>query len=466
MLACILWVSGSGCRPLASNCTTDRDCESGERCVGGGGLVVATGGRCIAETVFAPAADSTAGADTDADGIPDTRTGKRDVDASPDAPTSDTSWPDADGDCPADAADSCTCDYRGRAAGICADRPVDSNGNCPPPADFEAPTPAERHCDDRDNDCDGDVDEGCDCTDGETAPCYTGPGGTAGTGICSTGTKTCESGAWGACEDEQPPESEKCGDQRDSDCDGDPHNGCDCDYRGKSEGVCGDALEDAAGRCGRPDHYQETETDCDDGRDNDCDGKVDYEHRRCKKAPSAICHDNEECLGGHCYRTAPITNGHCGYRIFVTSGTNDGDLGGQSGADAKCQQAASSANLGGTWKAILSHDTIDANAEIEMKSALYNLRGDRVATSASQLWSGTLQNSVAVDETGSDHHTPVWTGSSPDGTNTSKDCRNWTSSAANATGTRGDSTQSDGDWLDVGKGTCERSAALYCVDGQ
>jgi len=41
-------------------------------------------------------------------------------------------------------------------------------------------------------------------------------------------------------------------------------------------------------------------------------------------------------------------------RVFVTSGTYQGNLGGVVGADTKCQAAASGAGLGGTWKAVLS----------------------------------------------------------------------------------------------------------------
>ncbi len=47
-------------------------------------------------------------------------------------------------------------------------------------------------------------------------------------------------------------------------------------------------------------------------------------------------------------------------RIFVTSTLYSGNLGGLSGADAKCLTAAQSVNLPGTWKAWLSSSTINA----------------------------------------------------------------------------------------------------------
>jgi hypothetical protein len=46
-------------------------------------------------------------------------------------------------------------------------------------------------------------------------------------------------------------------------------------------------------------------------------------------------------------------------RIFVTSETYDGDLGGIAGADAICQGHADAASLGGTWRALLQTPTED-----------------------------------------------------------------------------------------------------------
>ncbi len=64
-----------------------------------------------------------------------------------------------------------------------------------------------------DDDCDGQVDEGCGCAEGATRPC----GRDAGS--CAYGTQRCEAGAWGACTGGVGPGVESC-DGVDNDCDG------------------------------------------------------------------------------------------------------------------------------------------------------------------------------------------------------------------------------------------------------
>ena len=120
--------------------------------------------------------------------------------------------------------------------------------------------------------------DGRTCEPGETRRCYSGPSGTAGTGVCSEGTQTCEDGQWGACEGETTPaRSESCGDSKDIDCDGATDNGCPCDYNGKSKGVCKGLTVDSSGTCPRPADYEQPtdgEAGC-DSKDNDCDGATD-----------------------------------------------------------------------------------------------------------------------------------------------------------------------------------------------
>jgi hypothetical protein len=92
--------------------------------------------------------------------------------------------------------------------------------------------PEEEECGDgKDNDCDGYIDEGCECDYGDERECS--PGYYNETGICEFGFELCtEDGEWSKnCLNYTEPDVEKCGAQGygndlDDDCDGEIDEGC------------------------------------------------------------------------------------------------------------------------------------------------------------------------------------------------------------------------------------------------
>ena len=69
-------------------------------------------------------------------------------------------------------------------------------------------------CDEIDNNCDGTIDENCECINGETKECGTD------IGECQKGTQTCIDGSLSSCERGINSVGEVCDDGLDNDCDG------------------------------------------------------------------------------------------------------------------------------------------------------------------------------------------------------------------------------------------------------
>ncbi|MEM1030795.1 MAG: MopE-related protein [Myxococcota bacterium] len=137
--------------------------------------------------------------------------------------------------------------------------------------------PTGETCDGFDDDCDGDIDEGCMCTNGATQACYSGAPTTQNVGACVAGQQTCAGGQWGPCVGEVTPEPETCN-NADDDCDGNvdqgnPGGGGACTTG--QLGVCNAGLDQCVngGLVCQAINQPATET-C-NNLDDDCDGTTD-----------------------------------------------------------------------------------------------------------------------------------------------------------------------------------------------
>ncbi len=203
----------------------------------------------------------------------------------------------------------------------------------------------EEICDGLDNDCDDEVDEGCDCSAGDTQTCYSGPKGTEGVGLCNAGGQVCGSaGTWGACDGEVTPADEVCNGE-DDDCDDAIDEELD-EQATCGEGICQVTvdlcLDGVPSKCepGDPD----PEESC-NGLDDDCDGDVDE---------TCTCMDGEvqSCYGGP-MGTQGVGICHAGSQTCV-DGTFGDCVGAQTpvaescdGFDNDCDLATDENNPGG-----------------------------------------------------------------------------------------------------------------------
>ncbi|MFO0551547.1 MAG: hypothetical protein U0271_24380 [Polyangiaceae bacterium] len=158
----------------------------------------------------------------------------------------------------------------------------------------------------QDDDCDGVVNqpEACACSPGDEEPCYEGPDGTLGVGICTSGIKTCvaEGGSFGPCVGQTTPEaSEDCNTDEDDDCNGlvnDAAAGCSCNPGSQRSCYSGPAATKDVGAC-----VSGTQT-CDNGGNGygDCTGDVLPQTENCTTQVDENCNGevNELAAGCEC----------------------------------------------------------------------------------------------------------------------------------------------------------------------
>jgi hypothetical protein len=182
-----------------------------------------------------------------------------------------------------------------------------------------ATPPDAETCDGSDNDCDGVVDDGCDCTAGDTRTCYTGPTGTEGIGRCHAGSERCAAGAlgvgtsFGTCTGDALPGTEICN-GIDDNCDGAIDEGCGCPDGTSRDCYTGPSGTEGVGLCMAGTQYCTPDStgmaawgacagvtlpmsDRCNGIDDDCDGTADED---CLCAPGSVrgCWDGPAAARG------------------------------------------------------------------------------------------------------------------------------------------------------------------------
>jgi hypothetical protein len=184
----------------------------------------------------------------------------------------------------------------------------------------------------------------------------------------------------------------------------------------------------------------------------------------------------QTCLASGTFSTCTCTGGQggppdsgaaAGKRIFITSATYEGYLGGLDGADAKCNTAASAAFLGGTWKAWLSDASTNAIDRINDVGPWSLLNGTRVFNNKANL--ATFPHS-AIDVTDHGNHEPgpgVWTGTLIGGTKSVNHCDSWLATSLSERGTSGMSSSASS-WTEIsgleGDYCRETRLHLYCIE--
>lgn len=158
-------------------------------------------------------------------------------------------------------------------------------------------------------------------------------------------------------------------------------------------------------------------------------------------------------------------------KIFVTSTSYNGNLGGQTGGDALCAARATAAGLSGTYVVWLSQSGGNDAAWHTSGYTYHYIRtdGTKIADNFSDLVDGSLDAPINRDEFGNSRLVDVWTGTDEFGSFSdgggSGNCTDFSSNSGAEDALTGNSAFTSADWSNGGLPlSCNSTLALYCIE--
>jgi cysteine-rich repeat protein len=258
-------------------------------------------------------------------------------------------------------------------------------------------------------------------------------------------------------------------------------------------GVCGDGVVDEGEDCDEGNTMNSDEGACTlECKENVCgDGKVHGNVEECDEgegnSDAGVCTSgckNNVCGDGNLYVGVEAcddgnVDGDDGcsavcvveeLRVFVTSGTFTGALGGLVEADNQCVKLAMAAKLPGVYMAWLSDGMMSPATRFGLGEGYSGwfvlVNGEVVAEGWGDLVDGDLKVAIDVDERGVGMvKDTVWTNTSTDGLSASSHCNSWSSEEGADKGAQGDATKSGGAWTSDPNNqsvSCNQMVRLYC----